>query len=389
MFGILVRIFIANPENTSDFAVREKYGILCGALGLFFNLLLFILKLVVGIVTRSVAVTGDAFNHLSDSAASLLTIIGFKFSSKKPDKNHPFGHGRLEYVMGLAIAFFIITVSLELMKSSVLSLFSPKIINAGLWTCAVLVFSILIKTYMYAYNRFTAKKIDSAAMSAAAKDSLSDTLTTFVVLLSILVNRYFDFPMIDGIAGMIVAVFIFLNGIEAVRDVVTPLLGTIPQKQLVRDIERTALKFPLIKGVHDIVVHEYGPGRMIVTLHVEVPGEESVFKVHEAIDRAEKAIQEELNCIVLIHADPIDFNSEKNLKVRKLLPKIASGLNAGITVHEARCIVENKKTKVVFEVTKPFECKLSDNEIRSYITAAMKKEFPECECKMTIEHPFT
>ena len=388
MFKLLVKFFIKDSENVANPAVREKYGILCGAIGVFFNLLLASCKLAAGFVIKSVAITADGMNHLSDSVSSMVTLVGFKISAKAPDKKHPFGHGRFEYVAGLIVSLLIFLMGAEVLKTSALSVVHPSQIKPDLFTSVVLIFSIFTKAYMYMYNHYVAKKIDSETMEAAARDSFSDVLTTLVVLLSMVVSLFASIPWLDGVAGCIVALFILKSGWDSINDTLAPMLGKVPPAAFIQKIERIVLAYDPVRAVHDIIVHDYGPSHIMITLHAEVPADRNIFELHNAIDKAETALSKEFNCSALIHMDPIDFKSEKNVAVRSLLPKIAESLNAGISVHDVRCIPEKEETKVIFDVSKPYDCKLSDDEIHNFISIKLQERYPDCTCAMTIEHPF-
>ena len=298
MIRLLAKLFIKNNKDYKDQIVREKYGILCGGFGIFLNVILFALKFIFGTIAASVAMVADAFNNLSDAASSIVQILGFKLASKKPDSQHPFGHGRLEYVSGLAISFFILLMGFELIKSSITKLINPEPQNYNLFSILVMGFAILIKFYMYLYNHQIAKKIDSVTMEATAKDSFSDMISTSVVILSIIISRFTSFP-VDGVAGIIVGVFILKTGYEAAKDTIGPLLGNPPSKELVESIEKELLQHKPIIGMHDLIVHDYGPGRMMISLHAEVPGYINIFDLHDVPDGADGACR----CVVTGHAD--------------------------------------------------------------------------------------
>lgn len=388
MFKLLVKLFISDSENISNSTVREKYGILSGALGIVLNLLLAVFELLAGFFAKSVAVTADGMNHLSDCVSSSITLVGFKLSVKAPDKDHPFGHGRFEYITGLIVSLLIILVGFEILKSSALSIIHPAKIELDLFTAVILVFSILIKAYMYLYNHYVSKKIKSETMEAVARDSLSDILTTFVVLLSMIASLFTTLSFVDGVVGCMVAIVILKNGWDSINDTMAPMLGKVPDTDFVKQIEEIVLEFKPIKAVHDIIVHDYGPSHIMITLHAEVPSDRNIFELHDAIDRAEVMLSKKFNCSALIHMDPIDFKSPKNIEVRSVLPKIAESLQSDITVHDVRCVPSGKHTKVLFDVSKPFDSKLSDDEIRDYLSSELKQRFPDTFCVMTIEHPF-
>jgi cation diffusion facilitator family transporter len=389
MIRFLVKLFIHNPDDTDNSAVREKYGVICGVSGIFLNLLLFVFKLIAGILAKSVAVTADAFNNLSDAGSSIITILGFKLSFKKPDAEHPFGHGRLEYVSGLIVSFLIILAGVELLKSSIEAVIHPEPVETGLLSVIVLIVSILTKFYMYMYNHIVSEKIKSSALDAIARDSLSDTISTFVVLASVVVVYFVNTPLpLDGIAGIIVAVFIVISGLSAAKETINPLLGEPPSSDFVKEIEEETLKHKPIHGVHDLVVHDYGPGRVMISLHAEVPGDMDIFDLHDVIDNAEVDIAKRFNCTVTIHMDPIDLKNDDVLKMWNFISDEIMSINSGITVHDLRIVPGPTHTNVIFDILKPHSCLMSDEELRDTLSTRIKNIRPECVCIINVDHPF-
>ena len=304
MIELLSRWFIRNRENTGDPAVRLAYGRLCGLVGIGLNLLLFGGKLFAGTVSGSVAVTADAFNNLSDAGSSVVTLLGFQLAGKKPDPQHPFGHGRIEYISGLVVSGLILLMGVELGNSSVEKILHPEAVDFSLLAMGILVASIAVKLYMYLYNRRIGRRISSAAMEATATDSLSDAIATTAVLAAMLVGRFTDL-MIDGWVGLVVACFILFSGYQAAKETLWPLLGQPPEQELVERIQQMVLSHPPICGIHDLVVHDYGPGRMMVSLHAEVPAHGDILELHDVIDTAEMELKRTLHCDAVIHMDPI------------------------------------------------------------------------------------
>lgn len=335
MLKLLTKIFIKDRENVGDVKVRGAYGTLCGLYGIFLNLLLFAGKYFAGIVSGSVAVTADAFNNLSDAGSSIITLLGFLFAGKKPDLDHPFGHGRIEYLAGLGLSVIIILMGLELGKSSIEKIIAPQTVEAGLLPALILLCSIGVKFYMCLYNRKIGKKINSAAMQATATDSLSDAIATTVVLLSMGINWLFKVN-IDGWAGLAVAVFILFAGYSAARDTLSPLLGQAPDPVLVQNIEGVVLSHPEIVGIHDLIVHDYGPGRLMVSLHAEVEGSGNIFHLHDAIDSAEMEIKERFGCLATIHMDPIEANDTEVSLMRHAVAEKLRELDGAISIHDFR-----------------------------------------------------
>lgn len=291
--------------------IRKKYGIICGSLGIFLNTLLFVVKLLTGIHSASIAITADAFNNISDAASSIVTLLGFKLAAKKPDATHPFGHGRIEYIAGLIVSVLIILMGFELFTTSIQIIRNPTTVTSSPLVICILIASILVKLYIYRYNHTTAKKINSPTLKATAKDSLSDTLATLLVLASIIASHYTDIP-IDGWAGLVVAIIISYAGFTATKETVKPLLGEAPDTDFINKIEKTILEYEHILGIHDVLVHNYGPGRFIISLHAEVPGNKDIYELHTIIETIEKDIAKKFGWYIVIHTDPIKTDGKNN-----------------------------------------------------------------------------
>lgn len=389
MFSILARIFIKDHKNYSCQDVRRKYGILSGGFGIFLNLVLFALKFITGILTSSLAVMADAMNNLSDAGSSIITCIGFCLAGRKADKDHPFGHGRYEYISGLFVSFLIVLMSFELFRSGIDAVIHPAKIKMSSLAIVILCFSILIKAYMYFFNHTIAKKIKSAAMEATAADSLGDTVSTFVVLGSGIVSmlNFTDLP-VDGIAGIIVSVFIFKSGLEAMGETIKPLLGTVPEKEFIDDVKNTVMAHKLVSGIHDFVAHDYGLGRKMIIFHAEVPGDIDIFKIHDEIDLIEAELEKKFNCTAVIHMDPVDLKSPVVKEMSELLHCAAEKIFPGMTVHDIRVVPGITHTNIVFDAVKPYECKLSDNEILEKFCCAVKDVHEDYFCVVKIECPY-
>lgn len=395
MIKLLARLFIKNPDDTANPAVREKYGVICGGFGIFLNLLLAGFKLAAGVLAKSVAVTADAVNNLSDAGSSIITILGFKLASKKPDSTHPFGHGRLEYVAGLVVSFLIMLAGAELLRDSVKAVipvdgkFVFDRVNGGLLPVIVLSISIVVKFYMYVYNHVTAKKIASAAMEATAKDSLSDTISTFVVLASLIVSHFVKTNLpLDGIAGIVVACFILYSGISAAKETLDPLLGVPPSHEFVKAVEEEVMRHKPIAGIHDFIVHDYGPGRLMLTLHAEVPGSVNIFELHDVIDNTESDLAKKFNCHVTIHMDPVDSDNPEVADLRKLVAEEAARIDGGITVHDLRIVPGPTHTNVIFDAVNPHSCALGDDELKRILGERVHSLRPNCYCVINVDHAF-
>lgn len=366
MIGILAKKLIKNYGDYKNSEVRHAYGVLCGAVGVILNLILFGVKLFAGFISGSVAIMADAVNNLSDAGSSIITMVGFKMADKKPDPDHPFGHGRIEYVTGLIVSFLIILMGFELLKSSFEKIRVPEELSYSGISMAILIISVFIKLYMYAYNKIYGEKISSAAMNATAMDSFSDSVATAVVLLSMLIG-YFTGLNIDGWCGLLVSGFIMYAGINSARETIEPLLGQKPDKEYVEMIEKFVTSNEGILGIHDLVVHDYGPGRMMISLHAEVPANCDVIELHDTIDNIEAKLNQVLGCHSVIHMDPIVINDEVTDRMRSLCSLIAKSVDESFTIHDFRMVKGPTHTNLIFDVVVPFECKLSPEEVHDEI----------------------
>ena len=363
MITILSNIFIKGKE---DSAKRKAYGTLCSIVGILLNVCLFAGKYFAGVISGSVAITADAFNNLSDAGSSFITLVGFLFAGKKPDPDHPFGHGRFEYISGFVVSMAILLMGLELLKSSVGKIVHPQPVDTSILAMGILVVSILVKMYMAFYNHSIGKKIDSAAMKATATDSLSDTIATTVVLIAMLVMRFAGIN-IDGICGVFVALFILYAGYSAAKDTLDPLLGLAPDKEFVKQIEDIVLAHEEVKGIHDMMVHDYGPGRRLVSLHAEVPGDHDIFEIHDVIDRIERELNEKLSCEAVIHMDPIETNNEEVAKMKRIMEEKVKEIHAEMTIHDFRMVSGPTHTNLIFDAVMPYGMKMTKAEVRQKI----------------------
>lgn len=387
MVSVLIRLFIKNPSDYGNVEVRTKYGIVCGAFGIFLNFFLFALKFVFGTISKSVAMVADAFNNLSDGASSVVSILGFKLSLKKPDKDHPFGHGRMEYISGLVISFLILLMGAELLRSSFSSIFDPEKAEFSAVSVIVMCVAVAVKFYMYFYNHNIGKKIGSISMEATAKDSLGDTISTFVVIASLVAGKYTDFP-VDAIAGMIVGLFILKTGFDSAKETIAPLLGEAPSREFIKEIEAELLRHKPIMAMHDIVVHDYGPGRRMISLHAEVPGDGDIFELHDVIDNAENDIAKKFNCSVVIHMDPVQTHNLLLEDIKKHLKIILFVIDPGLTAHDIRIVPGQTHSNLIFDVVKPFSCKMTDAELKEKINSAVKIKYPNVNTVVSIDVPY-
>lgn len=366
MISLLIKLLVKDRENVTNPTVRQKYGILCSLVGILFNILLFIGKYLAGVVSGSIAITADAFNNLSDAGSSIITLVGFNFSGRKADAEHPFGHGRIEYISGFIVSMAIILVGFELAKASIAKIISPSPVDTSLIAIVILCISITIKAYMAFYNRRIGKKIDSTAMKATSIDSLSDSIATTVVLLSMIVMKFTGIA-IDGWSGILVALFILYSGYNAAKDTLAPLLGKVPEADFVNRIEDIVMSYDEIIGIHDLVVHDYGPGRIMISLHGEVSGNEDIFKLHDAIDRIEVDLNSQLGCEAVIHMDPIAVGDEKTIRMHKEVEEKVKSILPTINIHDFRMVKGSTHTNIIFDAVVPFGFELSDEEVKIQI----------------------
>ena len=371
MLKFLAKLFIKTPREYDDPATRRAYGVLCGAIGILLNILLFAGKFIAGSLAKSVAVTADAFNNLADAGSSVITMIGFRLAGQKPDKEHPFGHGRFEYIAGLLVSAAIILMGVELLKTSVEKIIAPQAVEFSVLTAVILVFSVAVKIYMAVYNGSLGKKIASPALAAAAKDSLSDSIATAVVLVSSAVGHFLRIN-IDGWCGAAVAVFVLRAGIMSVRDTLAPLLGTEPDPEFVKRINDIVLSYPEISAIHDLIIHDYGPGRQIISLHAEMPTESGsdIFKLHDIVDNAERRLRQELGCDATIHLDPVAAEDEQTQMLHERMEAALFEINSGLTMHDFRIVPGPTHTNLIFDVVVPYDNKMPQAEILEKIEYA-------------------
>ncbi|MBQ3011574.1 MAG: cation transporter [Oscillospiraceae bacterium] len=387
MITLLAKRLIPNSENTSDEAVRQAYGTLCSAMGILLNLLLFAGKYLAGMLAGSVAVMADAFNNLADAGSTIITLLGMRLAGKKPDPDHPFGHGRLEYISGVAVSIMIILVGIELGQDSFHRILSPTPMETGLLTIGILAASILVKVYMFAYNHSIGRKINSPGMNATAIDSLSDCISTLVVLGSTLVAHFFGYN-VDGWCGILVAAFILYAGIKSTMETLSPLLGNPPEEEFVEQIQQIVLSYDEIVNIHDLVVHDYGPGRCMISLHAEVPGDGDIFALHDAVDRAEMELAEKLGCMATIHMDPVSVNDEKIVSKRMQLAMYASRLGDGITIHDFRMVEGPTHTNVIFDAVLPYAVKMTPEELKTLLKDYVRTHWEHHHAVITIDRPY-
>lgn len=388
MFHFIVKLFIKDYSNINDKKVREQYGILCSLLSIIANIIMVIFKLLVGYSIHSIALLADGFNNLSDVGSNFATLFGFKLASKHPDSDHPYGHGRYEYIAGLIISFLILFVSFSLFKESLIKIMNPTEIIFQWGSIIVIIVSILIKLWMYSFNTYSGNLIQSSSLKAAGKDSLNDVLTTLTALISIISSLFTTLP-IDGMIGVLVSLFVFKSGIDIFKETVNPLLGMAPDSELVLQIQDFVKKYDKVVGIHDFMMHDYGPGRKYLTLHVEVDSQEDMVEVHEQIDTIERDILKEFQILTTIHYDPIDIHDEKTLELKKQISDLVQSINKDYSIHDFRVVYGKTQANLIFDVLIPSYDQIKHSLLRTIIDQKVKELNNHYHCIIQVEHSYT
>ncbi len=388
MITILSTLFIKDYKNTKDPIVRRRYGMLSGIVGIVLNLLLFTGKFIAGLLSGSIAITADAFNNLSDAGSSVITLIGFKMAGQEADSDHPFGHGRIEYISGLLVSVLIILMGYELCKESVKKIISPSETLITPLVIAILLISVMVKCYMYYYNHRLGKQLESAAMEATATDSLSDTLSTGIVFVSALIGHYTGFK-IDGPCGLLIGFIILYAGYHAAKETAGPLLGQAADPAFVQKILDIVDQYDDILGIHDMIVHDYGPGKCLVSFHAEVPAKGDILALHDTIDLVEYRIRTELACEAVIHMDPIMNDDEETNSLKKSVEAILNAYDAQLSLHDFRIVKGPTHTNLIFDVVVPFRTTYSVDDLKSAIQQSVFEKYPHHYCVIQIDHPLT
>lgn len=387
MTNLLIKLFVKDNENPKDENVRPKYAMLSSITGIVVNLFLSIFKLIIGIFTNSMSIISDALNNVTDTGSSIVTMIGFKLSQKEVDNEHPWGHGRMEYVTAFIVDILIILVGVELLQNSVDKIIHPVMPTVNGVVIFLLVVAILVKLWLFVFYSKIAKKIDSSAIKATAYDSISDCVSTFVVLFSSVISLIFGIT-IDGYVSILVAIFILITGVKALKETIDILLGSKPDKEFIDQINEFVKKYPMIAGIHDIMVHDYGPGRKIVSFHAEVPADANICEAHDIIDELEQDMLKEFKCITTIHMDPIVVNDEKINKARASVKKIVKEINENYSIHDFRMTDGGKRINLIFDLVIPREDKIDKDILRKEIIEKIKKIDTKYYAVFTIEHLF-
>ena len=388
MIKAVIKQFIPEYHNTNDRNVRERYCVLAGALGILCNLVLFAVKLTIGRLMNSISILSDAFNNLSDMGSSVISILGAKMSNRRPDREHPFGHGRMEYIASFLVACIIFIVGFELLRSSVDKILHPEPVRFSVVLVVILSLSLLVKLWMFSYNRYMGKQIDSTVLRAAASDSLNDVAATAAVIVATVVGNFVAFP-IDGIMGVLVSVLIMRSGFQIAKEVADRLLGQRPDPALVKELSDRIVSYDGIIGIPDMIVHNYGPGRNFASVHAEVSDDCDIIKIHEIIDAAEQAIFRETGVEIVIHMDPVSLNSPETQELKKLVVQIISEIDPALTIHDFRITKGQSRINVIFDLVVPIEATPARRkEITSEIAVRLRAADPRYTAVIQVDTSF-
>lgn len=387
MTSLLIKLFIKDADNAQSEKVRMKYGILSGVVGIVLNVILSVFKMVFGALTRSVSIIADGANNIFDAVSSIINLVGFKISGKPADKDHPFGHGRIEYLSALVLAFVILTMGVELIKSSIDKFSNPEKVIFSLPAVIVLVLSVFAKIWLAAFNSKIGKKINSVSVNAVVADSIGDIAATTCSLIALVASKFTDLP-IDAVMGIIVAGVIIFAGIGIIKDTLGPLLGEPPEKEVVEDLEKLVLSYDHVIGIHDLVLHAYGHGKVYGSLHAEVPSDVNMLHLHDTIDIIEKDIKEKLNIEISIHMDPVLVGDELTDKLKEETSAILKNISNEISFHDFRIVTGPTHTNLIFDVVIPYGCKLSEIEIKDKFDFALREKCGNCFSVITFDHSY-
>ncbi len=387
MIKLIINKFIKDKDNVTDAKVRENYSVLGGVLGIICNFILFAVKIVVGSTMGSIAVISDAFNNLSDTGSSLVSVIGAKLSNKKPDREHPFGHGRFEYISALIVSFFIILVGFELLKTAAEKIFNPDNVDISLPLLVLLTLSVLIKVWMYSYNKYIGEKISSSILIATSKDSINDVISTLAVIITTALTKLINVMWLDGVVGVIVSLIIIKSGIDIARDTIGMLLGMPPQKETVDEIKKIIMSGEHIAGVHDLIVHDYGPGRVMASVHAEVPDNSDIVKIHEIIDGLEKEIEEKMGIHTVIHMDPIAVDCERRNELKKVVVDAVKSIDETLNIHDFRMTDGENTINLIFDVEVPVDF-YEREKLEGKIKEKLKNVNQKYNAVITLDHVY-
>ena len=386
MTQLLIKLFIKD-KNVKDLEVRNKYAMLSSITGIILNILLSVFKLIIGLISNSISIISDAVNNITDAGSSVVTMIGFKMSQKKVDKNHPWGHGRMEYIAAFIVDILIILVGFELLRTSIEKILNPELPLISNVTLIILVASIVAKLWLFFFYKKIAKTIDSAAIKGNAYDSISDVISTTAVLISAVVARISQVS-IDGYISLLVSIFILYTGAKAIKEIIDILLGSSPDPEFVKDIEEFVKKYKLVVGIHDMMIHDYGPGRKIVSFHAEVPADINIGKAHDEIDKIEQDMYEKFNCIITIHMDPIVIDNEEINTMKKLTEEIVQDINGEFSIHDFRMTDGGERINLIFDLVLPREGNFDKEQIRKEVAQKIHSINDKYYAVITVEHSY-
>lgn len=388
MTNLLIKLFIKDYKNVKDGNVRKKYGELGSFVGICSNILLFIIKFLVGVFINSVAIMADSFNNLSDSLSSIITLLGFKLGAKPADEEHPFGHGRMEYVSGLIISFIIMLIGFEFLRTSFFKIINPEDLNFNNYTIIILLITVFVKIWQSLFNTKIGKLINSHSLIATATDSRNDVLVTSVTILSLLIFKFFNLNL-DGYFGVVVALFLMYSGFNLAKETLSPLLGEAIDSELAQKIKNIALSYEGIIGVHDILVHNYGPNKSIASLHVEVPFDVDISKSHETIDLIEKRVQDELDIILTIHMDPVNINDKRINVIVDTIRLVCKEYDERLDTHDHRLVDGENRINFIFDLVVPYDFSLEiENKLILDIKDRVSSLDKRYKCIINIEKSF-
>lgn len=384
MTELLVKLFIKDRDNVKDVVVREKYGLLGSIVGIVINIILSAAKYAIGVFSKSVSITADAINNLADAASCIVTLVSFKLAARKPDKDHPFGHGRIEYIAALAVGFLVELMGYELIKSSIEKIRNPEPVEFSIPAVAVLAVSILGKVWLYLFNKKLGKKIQSPAMLAVAKDSLSDTTATAVAAIALFCSLFTDIP-VDGYMGLIVSGFIIMSGFGILKEAVGILLGAPPEKETVDELVEYVLSFEEIIGIHDLVIHSYGATSTFASLHAEISADENMLKAHDTIDNIEQEVKKRFGIELVIHMDPVETNNDKVKALKEAMANIINSIDKSLTIHDFRVVDGPTHTNLVFDVVIPHGFEMREDVLKQLINDKINENDNRYRCVITID----
>ncbi len=388
MVSLLIKVLVNDYNNIGDDRVRRGYGVVCGTVGILLNIVLCCVKVFAGMLSGSIAIITDAVNNLTDAGSSIVNVVGFKMAGRKPDTEHPFGHGRIEYISGLIISIIIIVLGVELGKTSVARIIDPRDIITSKTVFTIMLISIGVKIYMYLYNKKIGNRISSVSLHAAAVDSFTDAIATTAVLVSVVIFE-FTGVVVDGWCGLIVSVFIIYSGISSVKTTVDPLLGVKPDPEYVNIIEKFVLSQNNILGMHDLVIHNYGPGRSMISLHVEVPATGSLVEMHDIVDNIERKLKEALNCECVIHMDPMVIDNSISMRMRDFVGVIVANVDPSLRINDFRMVQGTTHTNLIFDLVIPYDFRYSDEEVVDIIQQRVRQLPGDIYAVINVEKPYT